>query len=93
MQTELRYLKNVSTLSLDPKRCVGCGMCLTVCPRSVFLAEDAKVKIEDRDACIECGACVLNCPVSALSVHPGVGCASAIINGLLSGGEAECTCC
>jgi len=33
---ELICLKNVVTLSLDSDRCVGCGMCLIVCPHAVF---------------------------------------------------------
>jgi hypothetical protein len=34
----------------------------------------------------------LNCPFSALSVKPGVGCAAAIIKGMLTGTEPECGC-
>jgi formate hydrogenlyase subunit 6/NADH:ubiquinone oxidoreductase subunit I len=44
------------------------------------------------NACIECGACVINCPVEALTVKKGVGCASAIINGWLTGEEPNCDC-
>ena len=88
----LRYLDNVSTLKLDPERCIGCGMCATVCPHGVFAIEERKAQIIDLDACIECGACAGNCPVEALSVKAGVGCASAIIHGWLTGGEPSCDC-
>ena len=75
-----RYLENVVTLKLDQSACVGCGMCLAVCPHQVFVAHGKKVIISDRDACMECGACALNCPVRALAVDVGVGCASGMIN-------------
>lgn len=90
--SELRYLENVVTLQLDVTKCVGCGMCAVVCPHGVFAVEERKARILDRDACIECGACAGNCPVEALHVKAGVGCASAIINGWLTGGEPNCDC-
>jgi ferredoxin len=90
--TELRYLEGVSTLKLDKETCIGCGMCLTVCPHAVFTWEDGKAAIADRGRCMECGACARNCPVEALSVKAGVGCAAAIIHGWLTGKEPSCDC-
>jgi ferredoxin len=54
--------------------------------------KESKANITDLNACIECGACVINCPVEALIVKKGVGCASAIINGWLTGEEPNCDC-
>jgi NAD-dependent dihydropyrimidine dehydrogenase PreA subunit len=88
----LRYLENVVTLQLDAEKCIGCGICSVVCPHGVFAIEDRKARIVERDACIECGACAGNCPVEALTVKAGVGCASAIIHGWLTGGEPNCDC-
>ena len=76
------YLKGVVKLELSDDKCVGCGMCVTVCPHSVFAVQEKKVGILDRDACMECGACAQNCPVDAISVRSGVcGCASQFIHG------------
>lgn len=86
------YLKNVSTLTLDTAKCIGCGMCTTVCPHNVFAVTDRKAAVTDLNACMECGACEKNCPVSALQVTPGVGCAAAIITGFLTGTEPSCGC-
>ena len=87
----MNYLKNVATLKLDVEKCIGCGLCIAVCPHHVFELENKKARITDLDACMECGACSKNCPVEAISVKTGVGCASGIINGLL-GGSGECCC-
>ncbi|MCX7965295.1 MAG: mercury methylation ferredoxin HgcB [Syntrophorhabdaceae bacterium] len=86
------YLKNVVTLQFDEKRCMGCGMCVTVCPRGVFQMNGKKAMLVDRDACMECGACEKNCPFSAISVNAGVGCAYAVIKGALTGNEPNCCC-
>ncbi|MCL4395121.1 MAG: 4Fe-4S binding protein [Chloroflexi bacterium] len=75
-----RYIPNVSTLELDAERCNGCKMCETVCPHGVLAVENRKACVVDLDACMECGACALNCQSEALSVRPGVGCASAVIS-------------
>ena len=76
---EFRYLKDVATLQYDRDKCVGCGMCATVCPHRIFRMEAKKAAPTDPDACMECGACALNCPSGAITVTPGVGCAAHIM--------------
>jgi ferredoxin len=85
------YLKDVVTLKLNEERCVGCGMCLTVCPHAVMSMDNGHARIENRDACMECGACARNCPVDAITVQAGVGCAAAVINAAL-GRQGSCCC-
>lgn len=89
---KMKHLEGASTIVLDQKKCVGCKMCIDVCPHAVFSQAGKKVTICDRDACMECGACALNCPVDAISVKKGVGCAFAIINGIMSGTAPSCDC-
>lgn len=87
----LRYLPGKATLSLNADDCIGCGVCTLVCPHGVFAVEDRRARIRDLDGCMECGACARNCPTSAISVTPGVGCASYIIQVWLKGKEnASC---
>ena len=86
------YLKGVVTLKLDEQKCVGCGMCLVVCPHAVLSPENGRVRIENRDACMECGACAQNCPTQALRVKAGVGCAAAVINSALGRKDSACCC-
>jgi len=54
--------------------------------------ENRRAKIIDRDACMECGACAMNCSAKAILVKAGVGCASAVITGWLTGREPSCGC-
>ena len=86
-----RYLENVATLELDIEKCIGCGMCETVCPHRVFAVADGRARILDRDLCMECGACATNCPADAIAVRSGVGCAAGIIRGAL-GVKGDCCC-
>jgi NAD-dependent dihydropyrimidine dehydrogenase PreA subunit len=88
----LVYLKDVVSLQVDQDRCTGCGMCLEVCPHAVLKMNGRKAHIQDRDACMECGACARNCPVGAISVLAGVGCAAAVINGMLGRSDSSCCC-
>ncbi len=88
----LVYLRDVVTLSLDEKKCVGCGVCLNVCPHAVLSLTNGKVEIANRDACMECGACAKNCFAEALHVRSGVGCATAVINSMLGRKKSSCCC-
>ncbi len=88
----MKYLANVTTLTYAADKCVGCGRCVEVCPHGVFTLQDGRAQIADRDRCMECGACALNCDFGALAVDSGVGCAAALINSMITGGEPSCDC-
>jgi NAD-dependent dihydropyrimidine dehydrogenase PreA subunit len=86
------YLKDVVTLALDEEKCIGCGVCLIVCPHAVLSMNAKHARIRNRDACMECGACALNCPTGAVTVDAGVGCAGAVINSALGRKSSACCC-
>ncbi len=88
----MRYLSNVTSLEFQSEKCKGCGRCVEVCPHAVFIMNEKKAVILDKDRCMECGACVNNCEFEALRVNSGVGCATAIIGSMLKGGEPACDC-
>ncbi|HYA87327.1 MAG TPA: mercury methylation ferredoxin HgcB [Nitrospirota bacterium] len=88
----MKYLVNVTTLAYKDDKCAGCGRCVEVCPQGVFEMNEKKAMITDRDLCMECGACAKNCDFEAISVNSGVGCAAAIINSMIKGGEPNCGC-
>ena len=52
---QLIYLKDVVTLKLNEKKCVGCGMCLLVCPHAVLSLTNGTAEIVSRDACWNAG--------------------------------------
>ena len=85
-----KYLRNVVTLQYDPSLCIGCRLCLEVCPHNVFAMKDGKAVVINEDRCMECGACELNCRPGALKVKQGVGCAAAVISGFFRGTEPSC---
>ena len=90
---KLIYLKNVSTLEItEPGKCTGCSMCVNVCPHNVFKIENKKTVIIDKDLCMECGACKKNCPAGIIRVKEGVGCAAALITGMINRKEPQCGC-
>jgi len=88
----MKYLANVTTLQYALDKCTGCGRCVEVCPQGVFEIRDKRAMVTDRDLCMECGACSQNCEFGAITVNSGVGCATAIINGMITGNEPSCGC-
>ncbi len=87
-----QYISGVVSLTVDEAKCVGCRMCVNVCPQGVFVIENRKAKIHRRDDCMECGACAKNCLTSAITVQCGIGCARALIRSVVFGTEPTCDC-
>ncbi len=87
---KLEYIRNGRTLSLDGSLCNGCGACVEVCPHAVFAIDGRKAVIRNRSGCMECGACMRNCRSRAITVRVGVGCAAAIIGGMLRHDTPQC---
>ncbi len=83
---DFRYIDGAAILELNEKTCIGCGMCVIVCPHRIFELQNKKARIIDYNGCMECGACATNCPVEAIFVNPdnGCGCAAFIINTWIS---------
>lgn len=92
MEDIMKYLRGVASLELFEDKCTGCGVCTEVCPHEVLVLRDKRAVIADKDMCMECGACMSNCAFGALKVDKGVGCAAALINSIITGGEPTCGC-
>jgi electron transport complex protein RnfB len=58
-------------LVVDEDLCVGCGLCVTVCPTEALNAW-GHLEIDD-DRCAECFDCIEICPVDALRIAQGPG--------------------
>ena len=81
-----------NTLRYDSELCIGCEMCIIVCPHAVFAMDGRVAQLVRPDVCMECGACQLNCPTGAIIVDSGEGCAAAMIRAALTGKKEDCCC-
>jgi NAD-dependent dihydropyrimidine dehydrogenase PreA subunit len=88
------HTDEINTLVYQKDLCIGCEMCVAVCPHAVFEMNERVALLVRPEACMECGACQINCPADAIAVDSGVGCASAMIAAALRGQKIEeATCC
>jgi electron transfer flavoprotein alpha subunit len=56
----------MALLIIDKETCIGCGVCVDVCPFAALdLVDDVAVV---NDNCTACAACIPECPVDALSL-------------------------
>jgi len=60
-------------ITIDDKACVGCTLCVDVCPTKVFElpAEDSLPKVAKEKECFGCLSCAEICPATAIS-HTGL---------------------
>ncbi len=75
---ERRMLTRVVKLILSRDQCIGCGICVDMCPKeaieyspSVFEGRKSlnRPSIDFKsDDCVLCGECVISCPVKALTM-------------------------
>ena len=55
------------TTTIDTDRCIGCGMCIAVCPKQTLGIEDGKAVIQGTQS-MACDHCAASCPVEAIRV-------------------------
>ena len=56
-------------ISIVPRYCKGCEICVKLCPTQVLGMEMFLVKVVDIDKCNACAACELRCPDFAIFVE------------------------
>ncbi|MHA1335472.1 MAG: HgcAB-like fusion protein [Promethearchaeota archaeon] len=56
-------LQPYGQITLDREKCIGCKMCIEVCPRNLYSFNeiDKKVNLKNSEECINCNACVKRC--------------------------------
>ncbi|MDD5416551.1 MAG: 4Fe-4S binding protein [Candidatus Aenigmarchaeota archaeon] len=54
--------------SIDNKKCLRCGTCVSVCPLLALNLEENGLEI-DRTKCVLCAKCSKVCPVKAIKVE------------------------
>lgn len=68
----------MSVVRHDISKCIGCGSCVTTCPRDVFRLNknfpsengQGKSVIAYPEACQTCGMCYLYCPTGSIAMRP-----------------------
>jgi DNA-directed RNA polymerase subunit D len=54
--------KYYPSVTIDEKKCDGCGECIKFCPRSVFKLINGKATVENGLNCTLCLECIKHCP-------------------------------
>lgn len=59
-------------IKIDKEKCLGCGMCVNLCPE-VFELKDGKSQVEEKANLEKSKECIreaaINCPVRAIEIE------------------------
>ena len=54
------------SVKVDKEKCIGCGVCASLCPDGFEIAADGKSKVKDEKAsCVD--EAISSCPVGAIN--------------------------
>jgi nitroreductase/NAD-dependent dihydropyrimidine dehydrogenase PreA subunit len=82
IKRDVLYGHDIAPPSVDAEKCIGCGLCVRVCPGLVFELAEKKSNVTHGEGCFACGQCWAVCPeeavvqqevVTTTSLKPGPG--------------------
>ncbi len=60
-------MKRTVTTLIDPELCIGCGLCIRVCPSDTISMQEGKAVVSGKQS-LNCGHCAAVCPAGAVRV-------------------------
>ena len=54
---------------IDEKLCIGCGLCISICPYSAIEKDENGLAKVNEVLCKGCGTCAASCPKRAITMH------------------------
>jgi len=60
--------KDLIAYTIDPRKCVGCLLCLKNCPVEAISGKRKEIHVIDQERCVKCGACFDVCPPKVKAV-------------------------
>jgi ferredoxin len=59
----------MATIKVDKEKCIGCGLCASICPDAFEMGNDAKAYVKSAEGCkkCDCKSATDSCPVRAIS--------------------------
>ena len=61
----------ITRIEINKGYCKGCGICITLCPNSVFESNLGRPVVKDLAKCTGCRNCELWCPDFAIDIEEG----------------------
>ncbi len=59
----------ITEFRIDKDKCIGCELCIDVCPMKILEIQDEICVLEDAAKCIECGNCLRECQEGAICIE------------------------
>ena len=60
--------RELITYFIVAEKCLGCGLCIKICPQSAITGAKKEPHVIDQTQCIQCGACFDTCRFDAIAV-------------------------
>jgi NAD-dependent dihydropyrimidine dehydrogenase PreA subunit len=54
---------------IDLDFCIGCGICVAVCPQNILGLKEGRATVLNPNNCTICGKCLKECPARAVTLN------------------------